>query len=48
MFNAPFYARLGFRIVEETHASARLARIRQEERLNGYEVAPRVAMILDL
>jgi GNAT superfamily N-acetyltransferase len=46
-FNAPFYARLGFRIVEETHASARLARIRQEERLNGYEVAPRVAMILD-
>jgi GNAT superfamily N-acetyltransferase len=47
-FNAPFYARLGFRIVEETHAPARLARIRREERLNGYELAPRVAMILDL
>jgi GNAT superfamily N-acetyltransferase len=47
-FNAPFYARLGFRIVEEAHASARLARTRQEERLNGYEVAPRVAMVLDL
>lgn len=47
-FNAPFYARLGFRIVEETHASPRLARIRQEERLNGYEVAPRVAMVLEL
>ncbi|MBI5543020.1 MAG: GNAT family N-acetyltransferase [Deltaproteobacteria bacterium] len=47
-FNAPFYARLGFRIVDETHASPRLARIRQEERLNGYELAPRVAMILEL
>ena len=47
-FNAPFYARLGFRTVEETQASARLARIRQEERLNGYEVAPRVAMILEI
>ncbi len=47
-FNAPFYARLGFRIVDEASASPRLARIRQEERLNGFELAPRVTMVLDL
>lgn len=47
-FNAPFYARLGFRIVDETHLSPRLARIRQEEQLNGCELAPRVAMILEV
>ncbi len=47
-FNAPFYARLGFQIVDEPHLSPRLARIRQEERRNGTELAPRVAMILDV
>ena len=47
-FNAPFYGRLGFRIVDESHLCPRLARIRQEERRNGCEVAPRVAMILAL
>ena len=47
-FNAPFYARLGFRIVDEPHLGLRLARIRQEERRNGCELAPRVAMILAL
>jgi GNAT superfamily N-acetyltransferase len=47
-FNAPFYARLGFRIVDEPHLCPRLARIRQEERRNGCELAPRVAMILAL
>ena len=45
-FNAPFYARLGFEVVDEPHLSPRLARIRQEERRNGTERAPRVAMIL--
>ncbi len=47
-FNAPFYARLGFRIVDESHLCPRLARIRLEERRNGCELAPRVAMILAL
>jgi GNAT superfamily N-acetyltransferase len=47
-FNAPFYSRLGFRVVDETQMSARLARLRQGERRNGCEIAPRVAMVLDL
>lgn len=47
-FNAPFYARLGFRIVDESLLPLRLARIRQAERLNGCELAPRVAMILEV
>ncbi len=47
-FNAPFYARLGFKVVDEPHLSPRLALIRQEERRNGTELAPRVAMILEV
>jgi GNAT superfamily N-acetyltransferase len=47
-FNAPFYARLGFKILDEAHTSPRLARIREEERLTGCEVAPRVAMSLEV
>lgn len=45
-FNAPFYARLGFAIVDEADLSPRLAGIRQEERRMGCELAPRVAMIM--
>lgn len=47
-FNAPFYARLGFRIVDEGTEFARLSHLRQAERQNGFEIAPRVAMALDL
>lgn len=47
-FNAPFYARLGFRVVEEGAEFERLSRVRQAERQNGFEVAPRVAMVLCL
>ena len=47
-FNAPFYSRLGFRVVDETHMPPRLARLRQEERQDGREIAPRVAMVLEL
>ncbi len=47
-FNAPFYARVGFQVVDEPHLSPRLARIRQDERRNGTELAPRVAMILEV
>jgi GNAT superfamily N-acetyltransferase len=47
-FNAPFYARLGFKTIDEIHASPRLARIREEERRNGCDIAPRVAMTLEM
>lgn len=45
-FNAPFYARAGFRILETHELTPRLARIREEERSHGIDlVAPRVAML---
>ncbi len=47
-FNAPFYARLGFGIVDEANLSPRLARIREAERRMGCDLAPRVAMILEV
>jgi GNAT superfamily N-acetyltransferase len=47
-FNAPFYARLGFRIVDEPDLCPRLARLRQQELRNGCELAPRVAMSREL
>lgn len=47
-FNAPFYARLGFRIVDDAHLSPRLLHIREEERRNGVDLAPRVAMVLEV
>ena len=46
-FNAPYYARLGFRVVADD-ADARLATLRAAERAAGIDVAPRVAMVLDL
>jgi GNAT superfamily N-acetyltransferase len=46
-FNAPYYMRLGFRVVDEA-ADERLAALRATERAAGVDVAPRVAMALDL
>ncbi|MDY0062140.1 MAG: GNAT family N-acetyltransferase [Myxococcota bacterium] len=43
-FNAPFYARAGFGILDEHELTPRLARIREEERSHGVDLAPRVAM----
>jgi GNAT superfamily N-acetyltransferase len=46
-FNGPYYMRLGFRVVDEA-ADQRLAAIRAAERAAGIDIAPRVAMALDL
>lgn len=46
-FNAPYYARLGFRIVADAD-DERLGAIRSAERAAGIDIAPRVAMALDL
>jgi GNAT superfamily N-acetyltransferase len=47
-FNAPFYARAGFRVLTEDELTPRLAQIRAEERAHGIDLAPRVAMLRDL
>jgi GNAT superfamily N-acetyltransferase len=46
-FNAPFYATLGFRIVEKEACTKRLAHILEEEVRQGLDPARRVAMLLD-
>ncbi len=47
-FNAPFYRRVGFRVLEEHELTPRLARIREQEREHGIDLAPRVAMLRNL
>lgn len=43
-FNAPFYAKLGFQIVEETEMPARLTQVLREEVAKGLDPARRCAM----
>lgn len=45
-FNAPFYASLGFRILDENERSAELTRILEREVEHGADPARRVAMAL--
>jgi GNAT superfamily N-acetyltransferase len=45
-FNAPFYASLGFRILDENERSAELTRILEREFEHGADPARRVAMVL--
>jgi len=40
--------RAGFRILEEHELTPQLARIRDEERAHGVDLAPRVAMLRSL
>ncbi|MFT4569577.1 MAG: GNAT superfamily N-acetyltransferase [Hyphomicrobiaceae bacterium] len=49
-FNAPFYARLGFEVIEEEAATSGLRALRDDERARGLDVLPRVLMMrrLDL
>ena len=47
-WNAPFYARLGFRPFEVDEASPGLRRIRASETADSLDRWPRVAMILEL
>jgi len=47
-FNAPFYERVGFAVLAETELTPALAALRERERQNGVEVAPRVAMAFSL
>jgi GNAT superfamily N-acetyltransferase len=47
-WNAPYYERLGFRIVPESEWTPALRQIRDEERRNGWRFEARVAMRLDL
>ncbi|TRL41878.1 GNAT family N-acetyltransferase [Rhizobium straminoryzae] len=46
-FNAPFYANLGFRMVEGAAVPERLGQILDSERLKGLDPARRCAMLLD-
>lgn len=45
-FNAPFYASLGFRILDDGERSAELSRILEREAEHGADPARRVAMVL--
>lgn len=47
-WNAPFYARLGFVVIEETELSRGLREVREEEARHGLPIAARVCMRLDL
>ena len=47
-FNAPFYARLGFRTLEPKEVTAALARVVEIERNKGLDRSPRVLMRLEL
>lgn len=44
-WNAPYYARLGFRVLDEREWSPGLRRIRDEEAADGLDAWPRVCMI---
>ena len=47
-WNAPFYEKLGFRIIDPREHGKELAGLIREERRIGIDVAKRVAMCLDL
>jgi GNAT superfamily N-acetyltransferase len=47
-WNAPFYARLGFRVIEEDEQGLQLREILRDEAKEGLDPARRVAMSLDL
>jgi GNAT superfamily N-acetyltransferase len=47
-WNAPFYARLGFVVIEETELSRGLREVREKEASHGLPIADRVCMRLDL
>jgi GNAT superfamily N-acetyltransferase len=47
-WNAPFYSRLGFVVIEESELSAGLRKVRDEEASNGLPIKDRVCMRFDL
>jgi GNAT superfamily N-acetyltransferase len=47
-WNAPFYAKLGFRILDESDLNAGFQQIRQQELAAGLPIADRVIMYCDL
>jgi len=47
-WNAPYYVRLGFRILDDTECTPELRDIRSEETERGLDLRPRVAMRRDL
>jgi GNAT superfamily N-acetyltransferase len=47
-WNGPYYERLGFRVLPTDRCGPQLKAIRHQERLAGIEVAPRIAMRLQL
>ncbi|GAA0682935.1 GNAT family N-acetyltransferase [Streptomyces cellulosae] len=47
-WNAPYYARLGFRVLSEPELTPGLRRIRAEESAHGLDQWPRVCMRLEL
>jgi GNAT superfamily N-acetyltransferase len=46
--NAPFYAKLGFRILDESELSIGFQQIRQQEQADGLPIADRVMMSYEL
>jgi GNAT superfamily N-acetyltransferase len=47
-WNAPFYAKLGFRILDESELSIGFQHIRQQEQADGLPIADRVMMSYEL
>jgi GNAT superfamily N-acetyltransferase len=47
-WNAPFYAKLGFRILDESELSIGFQQIRQQEQADGLPIADRVMMSYEL
>jgi GNAT superfamily N-acetyltransferase len=47
-WNAPFYAKLGFRILDESELSISFQHIRQQEQADGLPIADRVMMSCEL
>jgi GNAT superfamily N-acetyltransferase len=47
-WNAPFYAKLGFRILDESELSISFQHIRQQEQADGLPIADRVMMSYEL
>lgn len=47
-FNAPFYARYGFLVLDDHTMGPRLSALRDAERTHGFDILPRVAMAWEL
>jgi GNAT superfamily N-acetyltransferase len=47
-WNAPFYTKLGFRVLDESELSIGFQRIRRQEMVNGLPIADRVVMSYEL